>query len=177
MTRELVANIEAEYRRYRVLAEKAMAQLSDAALNQIAVPDGNSVAMIVRHLSGNLLSRFTEFLTSDGEKPWRDRDDEFVTREYTRAESDEMWRKGWSVLERELAALTDADMSRQVKIRQQPLTVQEALLRSLAHAAYHVGQIVVLARMYAHDEWKSLSIPKGKSEEYNKAPALERAPR
>ena len=177
MSRTLVAGIEGEFRRYRALAEKAMAQLSDAALNRIPVTEGNSIAMVVRHVSGNLLSRFTEFLTSDGEKPWRNRDGEFETREYSRAETDAMWKKGWSVLESELGALTDADLSRVVTIRQQPLTVQDALLRSLAHAAYHVGQIVVLARIFAHDEWRTLSIPKGKSEEYNRAATLERGPR
>ncbi|HJU88973.1 MAG TPA: DUF1572 family protein [Gemmatimonadaceae bacterium] len=174
MSRELVANIESEYRRYRALGEKAMSQLSDHALNRIAATDGNSIAMVVRHLSGNLLSRFTDFLTTDGEKPWRNRDGEFETREYSRAETDQMWKDGWGVLERELASLTDDALRREVKIRQQSLTVQEALLRSLAHAAYHVGQMVLLARIFAHEEWKSLSIPKGKSEEYNRAPTLEK---
>ena len=174
MSRALTASIEGEFRRYRALAEKAMAQLPDAALNRIPVVEGNSIAMIVRHMSGNFLSRFTDFLTSDGEKSWRNRDGEFETREYGRAELEEMWKKGWGVLEKELTSLTDADLGREVKIRQQPLTVHEALARSVAHAAYHVGQIVVLARIFAHEEWKSLSIPKGKSEEYNRAPIYEK---
>jgi uncharacterized damage-inducible protein DinB len=177
MSRTLIATFEDEFRRYRLLAEKAMVQLSDDALNRVVAPDGNSIAMLVRHISGNFLSRFTDFLTSDGEKPWRDRDGEFGTRVYGRAEMEEMWQRGWSVLERELAALTDADVEREVSIRGQPLRVHEALARSVSHAAYHVGQIVLLARMLADDEWKWLTIPKGKSVEYNRAPTLEKGPR
>jgi hypothetical protein len=173
----LITSFETEFRRYRLLAERAMAQLSDGALNRIVAPEGNSIAMLVRHMSGNFLSRFTDFLTTDGEKPWRDRDGEFETREYTRAETEEMWRRGWEVVERELAAITDVDAAREVRIRDQSLGVHEALARSVSHAAYHVGQIVLLARMLTSDEWRSLSIPKGKSAQYNQAPTLEKGAR
>ena len=166
----LIDHFRSEHTRYRQLAEKALAQMPDAALNQVPSTDSNSAAMIVRHISGNLISRFTNFLTEDGEKPSRDRDAEFVERPYSRAEIDELLRKGYAVLEDALASLTDDDLARTVTIRQQPLTVHAALSRSLAHAAYHVGQIVLLARTTAAGPWQSLSIPKGQSQQFNAAP-------
>jgi uncharacterized damage-inducible protein DinB len=172
----LIQDLLGEYRRYQLLAERAMAQMSDDALNVVPAPDCNSVAMIVAHMSGNLRARFTDFLTTDGEKPWRQRDDEFADRTCTREEVQAFWRAGWVVLEREVTALTDADLARVVTIRQQPLTVHAALCRSIAHVAYHVGQIVLLARITAQQPWESLSIPKGQSAEYNKQPTREKAP-
>ena len=163
-----------EYRRYRAIGEKALAQVSDDALNRIPAADGNSIAMVVRHMGGNLASRFTNLLTEDGEKPWRDRDAEFETRPYTRAEVDALWAHGWDVVEREVAALTDAQLGATVHIRNQPLTVHAALCRSLAHVAYHVGQIVLLARMAADAEWQWISIPKGGSDAYNANPQHEK---
>ncbi|MEO5815244.1 MAG: DUF1572 family protein [Gemmatimonadaceae bacterium] len=172
----LVEDLIGEYKRYRLLAEKAMAQMPDDALNVVHGDECNSVAMIVAHMSGNLRSRFTNFLTDDGEKPWRARDDEFASRTCSRAEVTEFWIEGWAVLEREIAALTDADLARAVTIRQQPLTVHAALCRSIAHVAYHVGQIVLLARITAERPWESLSIPKGRSTEYNQNPTREKVP-
>jgi hypothetical protein len=172
----LVQDFIDEYERYRLTAEKAMAQVTDEGMNRVVAPNGNSIAMLVRHLGGNLASRFTDFLTADGEKPWRNRDDEFADGVYSRAEVDEAWRAGWDVLRRELAALTDADLERQVTIRGQGLTVHAALCRSLAHAAMHVGQIILLARIVATDEWKWISIPKGQSQQYNQNPTLEKRP-
>jgi uncharacterized damage-inducible protein DinB len=166
----LIDDFRSEHARYRHLAEKALAQMPDTALNQVPSTDSNSAAMIVRHISGNLVSRFTNFLTEDGEKPSRDRDAEFVERPYSRAEIDELLRKGYAVLEDALASLTDDDLARTVTIRQQPLTVHAALSRSLAHAAYHVGQIVLLARTTAAGPWQSLSIPRGQSQQFNAAP-------
>jgi uncharacterized damage-inducible protein DinB len=166
----MIDDFRAEYRRYRVIAERALAQVPDAALNRVPAPDANSAAMIVRHLSGNLTSRFTDFLTADGEKPTRDRDEELLERTYTRSEMDVLWSQGWAVLEDTLAALSDAELSRTITIRQQPLSVHAALCRSLAHVAYHVGQLVLLARMEATNPWQSLSIPKGASAAYNAAP-------
>jgi hypothetical protein len=165
-----------EYERYRLTGEKAMAQVSDEALNRVVAPDGNSIAMLVRHVGGNLVSRFTDFLTTDGEKPWRDRDDEFADGVYTRAEVDEAWTTGWNVLEAELKKLTDDDLERLVTIRGQEMTVHAALCRSLAHASMHVGQIILLARMQASDEWKWITIPKGQSQQYNQNPTLEKRP-
>ncbi|MDB4885074.1 MAG: hypothetical protein JWN79_512 [Gemmatimonadetes bacterium] len=176
----MLDDFAAEYRRYRLIGDRALAQLpDDDALNRIPAPDGNSAAMIVRHLSGNLASRFTDFLTSDGEKPWRDRESEFETRTYTRAEVDALWAAGWSAVEGALASLADDAtlLGGTVTIRRQPLTVHAALCRSLAHVAYHVGQLVLLARMHAAAPWQWISIPKGTSDAYNAAPYLERAPR
>lgn len=172
----LIDDFRTEYKRYRMLGERAMAQTPDDALNVLPGVEANSMAMIVRHLSGNFVSRFTDFLTTDGEKPDRDRDREFDERSYTRAEMDALWARGWAVVEAQLQALTDADLDRTVTIRRQPLTVHAALSRSLAHVAYHVGQLVLLGRIHVGDGWQSLSIPKGQSEMYNRAPNLEKAP-
>ena len=165
-----------EYARYRGIGQKAMAQVTDEALNRVMGQDNNSMAIIVRHISGNLLSRFTDFLSSDGEKPWRDRDTEFEDAVYNRQDLDAMWVKGWGVLETELAALSDDDLQKTVYIRSQPLTVHEALSRSLAHTAYHVGQIVLLARLLTDADWQWISVPKGKSKEYNLNPTMEKKP-
>src|SRR3954471_11825923 len=172
----MIDDFRSEYERYRLLAEKALAQMPDDALNRVPSPEGNSAAMIVRHVSGNLVSRFTNYLTEDGEKPDRDRDREFDERPYTRAELDEMWKRGWSVIQGNVGPLTDADLARTVTIRQQPMTVHASLARSLSHVAYHVGQIVLLARQYANDDWQSLSIPRGESQQYNTSPTRERKP-
>jgi uncharacterized damage-inducible protein DinB len=171
----MIDDFLAEYRRYRAIGEKALAQVSDEALNRIPAADGNSIAMVVRHMGGNLASRFTNLLTEDGEKPWRDRDAEFETRAYTREEVESWWRRGWDTVEREVAALTAARLGDTIHIRRQPLTVHAALCRSLAHVAYHVGQIVLLARMGADAEWKWISIPKGGSDAYNADPEYEKA--
>ena len=163
----LIADFRAEYARYRELAEKAIAQMPDAELNRVLAPEGNSAAMIVRHMSGNFVSRFTNFLTEDGEKPNRDRDDEFFERPYTRAEIGEMMRRGFGVVDSALASLTDADVARTVTIRGQPMTVHAALTRSLAHIANHMGQIILIAKMTVAGGWQSLSIPRGKSQAFN----------
>jgi hypothetical protein len=165
-----------EYDRYRILGEKAIAQASDGALNHVPVGDGNSIAMIVRHVSGNLTSRFTDFLTTDGEKPTRDRDGEFVDGFWSRDEIASAWSSGFDVVRRELAALGDADLERTVTIRNTPLSVHEALSRSIAHTAMHAGQIILLAKIEAGDRWTTLSIPRGQSAEYNANPTLEKRP-
>ncbi|MEP6618312.1 MAG: DUF1572 family protein [bacterium] len=165
-----------EYHRYRILGERAIAQAPDDALNRIPALEGNSIAMIVRHVSGNLTSRFTDFLTEDGEKPWRERDDEFAQVRLSRDEVNALWRSGWDTLGAALAALTDADLARNVTIRHQPLTVHAALCRSLSHVSNHVGQIVLLARMSAGESWGSLSIPRGGTAAYNANPTAEKAP-
>jgi uncharacterized damage-inducible protein DinB len=166
-----------EYRRYRLLGEKALAQMPDAALNHVPSPEGNSAAMIVRHMSGNLKARFTDFLTTDGEKPWRDREREFAERTSTRADVEAMWAEGFAVLATTLGSMSDADLTREVTIRGQPLSVHAALARSTAHVAYHVGQLVLLARELADKPWQSLSIPRGQSDAYNAKPTHERGPR
>ncbi len=165
-----------EFLRYKLMGQKALAQVSDENLNKIFAADMNSVAMIVRHISGNLISRFTDFLTTDGEKSWRNREAEFEEKEYSRAEMLQLWEQGWHVLESTLAQLSDDDLSKQVTIRGQAFTVHEALARSIAHIAYHVGQIILLARLQAHGDWNWISVPKGTSAEYNQNPTMEKRP-
>src|SRR5437762_671037 len=162
--RAVVSSIEAEYRRYKGLGERAIAQLDRAALTARPPGEGNSVAAIVWHLSGNLKSRFTDLLTTDGEKPWRDRESEFAVREVGPEEVTAKWEQGWAVLFGATAALSDEDLSRAVRIRGQELSVAEALHRSLAHASYHVGQIVFLARSLRGGAWEFLTIPPGQSD-------------
>lgn len=174
--RPIIASIEGEYRRYRELGEDAMAQLGDAEFGRAAGPGGNSIAVIVQHLSGNFVSRFTDFLDSDGEKPWRERDREFLPRDESRAELMETWARGWTVLFDALAALEDADLNRSVTIRGVPHTVSEALHRSLAHASYHVGQIVYQAKARRGAEWSYLSQPPGGSAAYHRDPTREKPP-
>ena len=165
--RDIVKSIEEEYLRYKKLGESALAQVADRDLSREPPGNGNSLAALVWHIAGNLESRFTDFRTADGEKPTRDRDSEFLSRDVTRAELLEKWQSGWAPLLAEVKALTDADLSATVIIRTQPLRIDQALHRSLAHAAYHVGQVVYLARLWVGDRWDSLSIPLGQSAAFN----------
>jgi uncharacterized damage-inducible protein DinB len=171
----IVESIRAEYLRYKALAESAIAQLDDAQLSVDGEGGGNSIAVICWHISGNLKSRFTDFLTSDGEKPWRQRDEEFQRRQVTRAELLDKWESGWAPLLSTLQTLTDGQLQGTVTIRRQPLVVHEALHRSLGHTAYHVGQIVYLAKSLRAGSWKYLSIPPGGSAGYNRNPTNEHA--
>jgi hypothetical protein len=172
----VIASLEAEYNRYKTLAESAIAQVGDEELTAAGPGGGNTIDMLVRHVAGNLASRFTDFRTSDGEKAWRHRDDEFESAAVTRAALLEQWDAAWRVLFAELARLTDADLSATVTIRRQPLRIDEALHRSLAHTAYHVGQIVYLAKAMRSESWRCLSIPRGMSEAFNnKAAGLQTA--
>lgn len=170
----IIAPIKSEYQRYKALAEAAIAQVRDADLHKVVGEENNSIAVIMNHISGNLKSRFTNFLTEDGEKPWRNRDEEFEEKGEDRAALFKKWEEAWKTLFHELEALQASDLSKLVRIRGKELTVSEALQRSLAHAAYHAGQIVLLARIHTGKNWKSLSIPRGKSQEYNLNPTKER---
>jgi hypothetical protein len=172
----IVESIRAEFLRYKGLGEKAIAQLDGAGLSAPPQGGGNSIATICWHLSGNFRSRFTDFLTTDGEKPWRRRDEEFEPRAVTRDELLATWEDGWRVLLGTLESLTDDDLEGTVLIRGQSLLVREALLRALAHASYHVGQIVYAAKVVLGDRWAYLSIPPGRSEQYNQQPTLDRPP-
>ena len=174
----MLTSLTTEFTRYRLVGEKALNQISEADMNRVPgeKAGNNSIAVIVRHLGGNLLSRFTDFLTTDGEKPWRNRDAEFEEHHYSQQEVFDWWNKGWNVLQSELAKLTDADLSRTVTIRGVPLTVSEALTRSVAHVAYHVGQIVMLARIASGAQWQWISIPRGESKAYNLNPTKEKKP-
>lgn len=171
--RALIGSIEQEYRRYKTLGEGALSQLADAELAGRGGEASNSVATIVWHISGNLASRFTDFLTSDGEKPWREREEEFAPRDSGRDAVVQKWDAGWAVLLDTLADLTDADLDRMVSIRGRPLPVHEALHRSLAHVAYHVGQIVYVAKSLRDTEWSYLTIPPGGTAAYDRRPFME----
>ena len=166
--RDHVAPLERELRRYKALAESAMAQVDESVLNRPTPGFDNSIAVLVWHISGNLKSRFTDFLTTDGEKPWRHRDEEFVSRSVGRPELLEKWEEGWAVLLSTLGALTDDDLSRIVTIRQEKMPAQQALYRVLGHVSYHVGQMVYIAKAARGDAWSFLTIPPGKSEEANR---------
>jgi hypothetical protein len=155
------------FKNYKALGDAALAQLSDTALHTTIDPDSNSAAVIVKHVAGNLRSRLGDFLNSDGEKPERDRDAEFeVERTISRAEILRWWESGWTTAFRSLEALTPADLARTVTIRREPFGVVEALNRIATHTAYHVGQIVFLAKHLSGSQWKTLSIPKGQSRSY-----------
>jgi proteasome lid subunit RPN8/RPN11/uncharacterized damage-inducible protein DinB len=167
----IIESIRGEYLRYKKLAEAAIAQVPDDRLAAMASDQSNSIIVICWHVSGNLKSRFTDFLTTDGEKPWRNRDEEFDAREVGRAQLLAKWEEGWNALFGALSGLSDDVLSRDVTIRGQSLSVIEALHRSLAHTSYHVGQIVYLAREAAGAAWTSLSIPKGQSAAFNANPS------
>jgi len=158
--REIVESLEKEYRRYKSLAERTFEQLTADQLTQVPAVESNSVAVVAWHVAGNLKSRFTEFLTTDGEKPWRDRESEFDARHVGHDELRRKWEDGWSALFAALGELTDADLGKRVAIRGESLAVHAALHRSLAHTANHVGQIVLLGKMLREAEWRSLSIPR-----------------
>jgi hypothetical protein len=158
-------NLVGTYRLYRSLGDRAIAQVQvDADLHRMIDPDSNSIAIIVKHVAGNLRSRFRDFLTSDGEKPGRNRQGEFdVPDLVAREEILKWWDEGWTIAMASIEALTPEDLDRTIHIRGEAFLVVEALNRSVTHTAYHVGQIVYLARHLAWPDWKSLSIPKGKS--------------
>jgi hypothetical protein len=158
-------NIIRTYRTYKEMAERAVEQVpSDEDLNRELDENSNSIAIIVKHVSGNLRSRFRDFLTSDGEKPDRDRDSEFESDgRVSREQLLRKWDSAWDITMKSIEALTVDDLERTVRIRGEELLVVEALNRSVTHAAYHVGQIVYLARHFASPNWKTLSIPKGRS--------------
>jgi hypothetical protein len=160
-------NIVRTYLTYREMAERAIEQVpSDEDLNRELDESSNSIAIIVKHMSGNLRSRFRDFLTSDGEKPDRDRDSEFESvGRVSREQLLRWWNSAWEIAMKSIEALTVDDLERTVRIRGEELLVVEALNRSVTHAAYHVGQIVYLARHFASPNWKTLSIPKGRSAE------------
>jgi uncharacterized damage-inducible protein DinB len=170
-----VEAITDEFTRYKALGEAAIAQLGDEELTLTASDGGNSIIAIVWHLAGNLESRFTDFRTSDGEKAWRDRDDEFVLRAVTKTELLEKWDRGWRALLAAVGELADADLLHTVTIRRQQLRIDQALQRSLAHTAYHVGQIVFLAKQIRSGGWRCLSIPLGGSTAHNARAADESA--
>ena len=162
-----LADIIRTFKNYKALGDGALGQVSDGDLHALLDPDANSIAIVVKHVAGNLRSRFADFLTTDGEKPDRDRDGEFEMPE--RASRDQvlaMWNDGWRIALAAVESLTPADLERTVHIRREAFLVPEALNRSVTHTAYHVGQIVLLAKHFAGPKWTSLSIPKNQSRQY-----------
>jgi hypothetical protein len=159
------------FRYYKKLGDDAMAQVTDEQLTTVLDPEANSIAQIVKHMAGNMRSRWRDFLTTDGEKPDRNRDSEFVEPPATREALREVWESGWDEVFRALGPLSEADLARTVLIRNEPHSVMQAINRQVAHYAYHVGQIVMIAKHMRSDQWKSLSVPKNKSAEFNRAVA------
>ncbi len=153
---------------YKSLGEKTFAQLEDHQINWRPNEESNSISLIVHHLTGNMLSRFTDFLTADGEKSWRNREAEFEVGYKDKAELLAAWEKGWAAVFKTLDSLTEADLEKTIYIRNEGHTVMDALQRQLAHYPYHVGQIVFTGKILKDEDWTSLSIPKGKSGDFYK---------
>ena len=156
------------FRFYKNLGEGAMEQVTDEQLFATLDEEMNSIAIIVKHMAGNMRSRWTDFLTSDGEKPDRNRDTEFVEPPATREELLKRWNEGWDRVFRALTPLSDSDLERSVTIRGEPHSVMQAINRQIAHYAYHCGQIVFLAKPFKAGDWKSLSVPRNKSADFNR---------
>lgn len=158
----------AVFRQYKILAERAMAQVTDEHLVTALDGEMNSISQIVKHMAGNMRSRWTDFLTTDGEKPDRNRDSEFVDPPATRQELLALWEEGWQYLFTALEPLSEEDMQRKVTIRGEAHSVMQAINRQVAHYSYHCGQIVLLAKHFKHDDWRSLSVPRGQSAGFNR---------
>lgn len=167
--RDYLESTTKEFRSYKRIAEKAVAQLSDEQLHAALDPESNTVAVILRHVGGNLRSRFTDFLTADGEKPDRARDREFEEGHEPRTEVLARWEEGWGCLFSTLQSLSADDLGKTVVIRGEPHTVVKALQRALAHVALHVGQVIYLAKHLAGPAWATLSVPRGQSDAFNAA--------
>lgn len=167
MSSDYLESASKQFAYYKLLGEKAMAQVSDELLFWQYNEASNSIATIVNHLSGNMLSRWTDFLTTDGEKEWRDREAEFDNTLTNRQEVMNRWDKGWQCLFDAIKSLTPEDLTKEIYIRNMGHTVIEAINRQLAHYPYHIGQIVFIGKMTCNGTWNSLSIPKGKSDVYN----------
>lgn len=155
------------FRYYKRLAERAIEQCPEEGLFSALDAESNSIAIIVKHMAGNMRSRWTDFLTTDGEKPDRNRDTEFEEPPGSRAELIAMWERGWKSLFDALEPLTDADLTRTVTIRTEPHSVMQAINRQIAHYSYHVGQIVFLAKHFTAGGWTSLTVPRNKSRDFN----------
>jgi uncharacterized damage-inducible protein DinB len=163
------------FRYYKKLAENAMAQINDDQLFATLDAESNSIAIVVKHMVGNMRSRFTDFLTTDGEKPSRNRDAEFIDPVPTRQALLDEWEAGWMCLFSALESLTEDDLKRTITIRSEPHSVMQAINRQVAHYSYHVGQIVMLAKHLGHQGWQSLSVPRNRSAEFNRKVAAGQA--
>ncbi|MDX1908019.1 MAG: DUF1572 domain-containing protein [Bacteroidia bacterium] len=166
---DYLSSIRKQFLYYKMLGDKTLARVPETSLTWQYNPESNSIAVIVKHLWGNMLSRWTDFLTSDGEKPWREREAEFDNDLLTRERVLAHWEAGWACLFNAIDSLTPDDLTRVIYIRNEGHSVLEALNRQLAHYPYHVGQIVMLGKMILDAEWESLSIPRGGTQAYNEA--------
>ena len=161
-------NVKKLFEYYKLLGEKSIGRLTAEQLLYYPNENTNSIAVIVKHMRGNMLSRWTDFLTSDGEKPWRSRDDEFNEEVLTKEDVLRLWNEGWTSFKNALASITENDLDKIIFIRNEGLTVLDAINRQLAHYSYHVGQIVFMSKQSSDHEWESLSIPKNNSSAFNK---------
>ena len=155
------------FKEYKRLGEKTFDQLNEDEMHFQPNKESNSIAIIIQHLNGNMVSRWTNFLSEDGEKEWRNRDDEFEVHQFSKQQLMDKWNEGWKVVLETLQSLTANDLTKNITIRSQPLNVVDAINRQLAHYSYHVGQIVYLGRWLRQADWNSLTIPKNQSNEYN----------
>ena len=168
ITQQYLDDALSSFRAYKKLAEKALEQLNNEEYFVTLDDEGNSIAVIMKHIAGNMLSRWTDFLTSDGEKPNRNRDMEFeIEPEMTKADLFDFWERGWSCLFNALEPLQPEDFAKQITIRGQEHTIVQAINRQLTHYAYHIGQIVFLAKHFRSAEWTSLSVPRNRSADFN----------
>lgn len=167
MESTFLSNCNKQFQYYKSLGDKTFEQLSFEELQKEFVEDSNSISIIVKHMVGNMLSRWTNFLTEDGEKTWRNRDQEFKDSYTSKDELKIAWEKGWDCLFKALSSISEEDLDKVIYIRNEGHTVTEAVSRQLAHYAYHVGQIVFLGKLIKGGQWISLSIPKGKSDDFN----------
>jgi len=165
---EFIESVKSECQRHKTMGEKTFTQLSDQEIHWQNGSEDNSIAIIVKHMVGNMLSRWTNFLTEDGEKKWRNRETEFEQPPKTKEEMRALWEKGWDCFFNALDAVTEENFNQKIKIRNEEHSIMEAVHRQLAHYASHVGQIMFIGRMIKGKEWQSLSIPKGGSVEFNK---------
>jgi hypothetical protein len=173
IAKEYLTTAIRRFRQYKESGDKTFMQLNDADFHLRSGNESNSIAVIIQHMAGNMLSRWTNFLTEDGEKPWRQRDEEFGDHpSYTKQQLIESWEKGWRCLLNTLESLTEEDLLKTIYIRKEGLSVIDAINRQLAHYPYHVGQIAYIARMIKKEDWKSLSIPVGQSQQYNQSDGL-----
>jgi len=167
MENNYISSIKNQFRQYKTLGEKAIDQVPDEKIYWQYNTETNSIAIIVKHLAGNMLSRFTDFYNSDGEKKWRDRDAEFENEPLSRERLKALWDEGWDCLFQVLNGLSATDLLKVVVIRNEEHTVVEAINRQLTHYAYHIGQIIFIAKMVLGNEWKTLTIPKNASRAIN----------
>ena len=167
MKTDFLQSTKKQFEYYKMLGEKTIAQVPDEKLFWQYNEDSNSIATVAKHLWGNMLSRWTDFLTTDGEKEWRKRDEEFENDINTREELLKKWNEGWACIFNALSSLSDEDLQKEIYIRNMGHSVTDAINRQLAHYAYHVGQIVFVGKMACGNNWTSLSIPKGKSKSFN----------